>query len=119
MSFRKGTPDGAEMTWDDDAWVKALPKALERIVLRSTADLWRLAIAVTNNAKQLAPVDTGRLRASIAWVRGEDARGPYAEIGTNVEYAPHVEYGTQHMAAQPFMRPALLYAAHEWQAMAS
>lgn len=118
MSLTK-SKGGAEVTWDDDAWRKALPKALERITLRSTADLWRLAIAVTNNAKSLCAVDTGRLRASITWTRGEDAKGPYAEIGTNVDYAPHVEYGTQHMAAQPFMRPALLFAAREWSASAA
>ena len=28
-------------------------------------------------------------------------------VGTNVEYAPHVEYGTVRMRAQPFLRPAL------------
>ncbi len=41
-------------------------------------------------AKEQCPVDTGRLRASIthATVREELA----AYIGTNVEYAPYVEY---------------------------
>lgn len=27
-------------------------------------------------------------------------------IGSNVEYAPYVEYGTSHSAAQPFLKPA-------------
>lgn len=28
-------------------------------------------------------------------------------IGSNVEYAPYVEYGTSHSEAQPFLRPAI------------
>lgn len=56
-------------------------------------------------AKDECPVDTGRLRNSITWaVRGNSGKGdgrdtPNAEpeeatvyIGTNVEYAPHVEF---------------------------
>jgi phage gpG-like protein len=36
-------------------------------------------------------------------------KGDYAEVGTNVEYAPYVEYGTRNpnYRAQPFMRPAV------------
>ena len=30
-----------------------------------------------------------------------------AEVGTNVEYALYVEFGTSKQSAQPFMRPAL------------
>lgn len=47
-------------------------------------------------------VDTGRLRSSI-YVR-KHGRLVYA-IGTEVEYAPHLEFGTVKMAARPFMRP--------------
>ena len=28
-------------------------------------------------------------------------------VGTNVAYAPHVEFGTVRQSAQPFLRPAL------------
>lgn len=97
-----------------DEWRKALRDAVAKIELRSTADLQRVAIAVQNEARQLCPVDTGRLRSSIQHVMGEDARGPYADVGTNVVYAPYVEYGTSRQAAQPYMRPALLLAAESW-----
>ena len=40
-------------------------------------------------AKRDTPVDTGRLRNSITHVTSDDA----AYIGTNVEYAPYVEFG--------------------------
>lgn len=43
-------------------------------------------------AKDLAPVDTGRLRNGIAH-KVVDSE-PAAYIGTNVEYAPYVEFGT-------------------------
>jgi phage gpG-like protein len=69
--------------------------------------LKRKAIQVQRGAKQRCPVDTGRLRASITEALGEDAQGLVARIGTNVEYARHVEFGTVRMRAQPFLRPGL------------
>ncbi len=50
--------------------------------------------------------DTGRLQQSIAW---EMAASSYktARVGTNVEYAPALEFGTRYMAARPFLQPAL------------
>lgn len=52
-------------------------------------------------------VQTGLLRASIThrMVRGgSEALG---EVGTNVQYAKGVEYGTSKTWPHPFMRPAL------------
>ncbi len=50
---------------------------------------------VTRDARIFAPVDTGRLRASIApevTVHGKEVRGV---VGSNVKYAPYVETGTK------------------------
>jgi len=59
-------------------------------------------------AKRLCPVDTGNLKNSIrSEVIEQHHHYAIAETGTNVEYAPHVEFGTEEMAAQPFLRPAL------------
>lgn len=52
-------------------------------------------------------VDTGRLRSSYTWRTGEDPRGPFVEIGTNVIYAPWLEFGTRYMQARPHLRPAI------------
>jgi HK97 gp10 family phage protein len=71
------------------------------------AELTKRALRVNNRAKQLCPVDTGRLRSSIAMRLEAEAGRLIAVIGTNVEYAPYVEFGTRHMRAQPFLRPAL------------
>lgn len=46
----------------------------------------------------------GRLRQSISVQKiGEG----WFRVGTNVEYAIWVEFGTRRMAARPFLRPAL------------
>jgi HK97 gp10 family phage protein len=55
-------------------------------------------------AKQLCPVDTGRLRNSITHQQEDENT---VAIGTNVVYAPFVELGTRRMAAQPYLRPAI------------
>lgn len=75
-------------------------------------ELLRLALRVERSAKRLCPVDTGRLRASITHQIAKDGQGLFARVGSNVEYAPFVEFGTSRMAAQPFLRPSL-NAMHE------
>lgn len=61
-----------------------------------------IGLTAEKYAKEIVPVDTGRLRNSIT--HEVDAKDVY--IGSNVEYAPHVECGTIHQKAQPFLRPA-------------
>ena len=77
---------------------KAIERALEAVGLQAEG-----------YAKRLCPVDTGRLRNSITHTYyEEDVDELVAVIGTNVEYAPYVEYGTIHMNAQPFLKPAVV-----------
>ena len=61
--------------------------------VRGPVRLWltRSAILLEGRAKQLTPVDTGRLRASITH-KVEPFR---AWVGTNVTYAPFVELGSR------------------------
>lgn len=68
----------------------------------------RLSLAgdfVTGAAKLLAPVDTGNLRSSISHKRSEKFT---ERIGTGVEYAGFLEYGTRFMRARPYLFPALI-----------
>lgn len=58
----------------------ALAAALEEIGLRAE-----------RHAKAETPVDTGRLRNSITHAINMDEEAVY--VGTNVEYAPYVEFG--------------------------
>jgi phage gpG-like protein len=51
-------------------------------------------LAVTRDAKIFAPVDTGRLRASITPSVTSSADAVQGVVGSNVEYAPYQERGT-------------------------
>jgi HK97 gp10 family phage protein len=91
-------------------------------------ELERRCIKAQAIATRLCPVDTGRLQASIDFVifqAGAVVRAPSVEggdlfiqlndggealvayIGSIVEYAIYVEFGTYKMAAQPYLRPAV------------
>lgn len=63
-------------------------------------------IHVASAPGQPPAVDTGRLRASIVpkvkTIGGEIV----GIVGTNVPYAPYLEFGTSRMAARPFLRRA-------------
>ena len=50
----------------------------------------KACLLVENDAKLKCPVDTGQLRQSIT----HRIEGTTGIVGTNVEYAPYVEYGT-------------------------
>ena len=52
-------------------------------------------------------VDTGRLRASITHEMQTEGQRVTARVGTNVEYAKELEFGTRRIAARPFLRPIL------------
>lgn len=77
----------------------------ERLFHQATAKaLEEIGLAAEGYAKRLCPVDTGRLRNSITHVTSYGAKAVY--IGTNVEYARYVEYGTRKQKPQPYLRPA-------------
>lgn len=65
--------------------------------------LTEAGLLIEGQAKANAPVRTGQLRNSI----NSRVEGDKAIVGTNVEYATHVEYGARNQKAQPYMRPAL------------
>lgn len=80
-------------------------------------DLARAATKVETAAKQFASgqgggpqVRTGRLRSSISWQIGLDGLGIFAAVGTNVYYAPFVEFGTDRARPYPFLVPAVKFA---------
>lgn len=79
---------------------KALDQAIKKFLVGSGE-------LITSQAETLAPVDTGNLKTHIEnkVVVSDKA----VHIGTNVEYAPYVEFGTWKMREQPFLRPAFRY----------
>lgn len=93
--------------------------------------LERGAKKIQKNAKLLAPVDTGHLRNSIKTNSKTTEDGAEAQVFTNLEYAPYVEFGTGQRGresnierpdgvsynsewkgqfAQPYLTPAYLHA---------
>lgn len=67
---------------------------LSNIKLEETLN--KACILVENKAKLTCPVKNNQLRASIT----HEVEGTTGVIGTNVEYAPYVEYGTGIYAAK-------------------
>lgn len=93
-------------------------KILDDIEWRTKKALTENALILERDIVLLTPVDTGRLRASISHIaplsRSPETQsmhmieGPNADdvayVGTNVSYAPHVEYGTKYQRPQSYMR---------------
>jgi HK97 gp10 family phage protein len=87
--------------------IEDLRDDLERAIDRGVE---RTAIQVERSAKQNAPVDTGNLRASLRF--RQRALGSYA-VGTNVEYAPDVEFGTEPHVIEPDTKEALKFETED------
>ncbi len=107
--------------------MEELPKNVQRNALRKAASSG--AAIVRTTVRNMAPVQTGKLKRSIAMKR---ARTPDSQIATyevhvrqaynawnrvgnkkveaygkfDAYYARWIEYGTSQMSPQPFMRPA-------------
>lgn len=60
----------------------------------------KTATQVESKAKRNVPVDTGRLRSSIHATFTGTPRAPSATVGTEVNYAPYVEFGTGAFASE-------------------
>ena len=86
--------------WNGDN-IKARILAAEKKALASAGAY------VEGLAVLLCPVKTGNLRSSISHLVAH----PIVRVGTPVDYAPHVEYGTSRQTAQPYLRPALAHKA--------
>lgn len=106
-----------------EIYKKDISKALEESTMKGILET---CIKVVTNAKSISPVDDGRLRNSIMWsvpqLKGgfNNSAGEKADkeitpkpqklegyVGSNTEYSIYQEFGTRHMAAQPYLRPAI------------
>jgi HK97 gp10 family phage protein len=83
-----------------DSLIAALDGRAERLVVE-------LAAEAANRTKQKAPVRTGNLRRSYHYeLDPSDPQRLTAIVGTDVAYAPYVEFGTRKMAPRPHLLPA-------------
>jgi HK97 gp10 family phage protein len=92
---------------------KELSARIKKIGQTATGDIEQAlvnsALFVERDAKIKAAVDTGRLRSSLTHTEenfGSDS--PAVLVGTDVEYAKFVEFGTSKQAAKPYLYPALI-----------
>lgn len=76
------------------------PKIAEEVV----TELGAIAL---KSARNYVPVDTGTLKGSITLEVNQSGDESEAEIGTVVEYAAAVEYGTSRQSPQPYLRPGV------------
>jgi HK97 gp10 family phage protein len=81
-------------------------KQLERVVHKA-------ALFVAGEAKQRAPVDTGHLRRSITAVTERRGVRVLGRVGTNVHYAPHIEFGRKRVIT-PVRARALRFTVKEF-----
>lgn len=82
--------------------------ALERAKKRG---LEAIGLSAEGHAKEITPVDTGRLRNSISHATDDEA----AYIGTNVEYAPYVELGSRGRKGKHMLQRAATEHAAEYK----
>jgi len=81
-----------------------LPQVATGLHAGAVAEVAKAAHDIEAAAKAKTPVKTGTLMRSYHTVIASG--GLSATVGSNLTYAPHVEFGTRHMAARPHLRPA-------------
>lgn len=91
--------------------LQAAPGKLRPLVVMATT---KATIDTANGARELAPVDTGYLRASITTEAGTDGNTVYGEVTAGANYAAYVENGTSRMSPQPYMGPSRERNAPKW-----
>lgn len=72
------------------AAIKGIDKAEREFVQYMEENVQVLADGIQEKAKQRAPVDFGFLKNSIT----KEVSGLNAEVGTPLDYAPYIEFGT-------------------------
>lgn len=87
---------------------------LSSLESKKAAALEAIGLRAETHAKNLTPVDTGNLRNSMAHAVSGDS----VYIGSNVEYAPYVEYGTRRNKAHHMLKKAATEHGEEYKAIA-
>ena len=96
-----------KFTDNSQKFLSAYPGAIYKAVIA-------IGAAGEKHAKAGTPVDTGRLRNSMAHVAQENA----AIIGTAVEYGPYAELGTRNMSGHHMIQNACQNHSAEYKAIA-
>lgn len=86
---------------------QAVKEQLERGVLKGLEEIGIQVASLAADDLEEPPrrVDTGRLKNSITHKLAASEKAVY--VGTNVEYAIYVNYGTKRMTPHPFLKNAI------------
>ncbi|AXR78987.1 HK97-gp10 family putative phage morphogenesis protein [Natrarchaeobaculum sulfurireducens] len=103
MDFDLEWESGFDPENAQDVFEEMLAESDEELVVAMTES----SLEIEADARRRSPVDTGNLRG--AWTSEVETEGEtiIAEIGNEAAYAAFVEFGTNRMAAQPMIRPAI------------
>lgn len=93
--------------------VSNLTKFARNVDDGGTRALLRTGADIVDLVKQITPVDTGALRQSYGVLPETSQK---VLIGSDMPYAPHVEYGTVNSAAQPHLTPAFMQSEETFKA---
>lgn len=96
-------------------------QSIPRKCLKEVANGVNQAAAVVNaGAKRNCPVDTGILRSTIhAEPAKADGDSVVATVGTSLEYAPYVEFGTGSRGGYPYETDIPLSYKKDWPGQAA
>ena len=83
------------------------PKLIQEVGLKCFQNMEKACLLVEGDAKRMCPVDTGRLRSSLAHEIEKKGNEVIGRIGTNVVYGVFQEYGSSTQSGTPYLRPAL------------
>ena len=88
--------------------VSGLKKGIKDYVERASKATMKAGLKAEYFVKKKTPVRTGNLRSSIhTQLSTKKIDQAEAFVGTNVNYAPHVEYGTRKMKAKAMFRKTI------------
>lgn len=90
--------------------IEAIAKNTDNIAEEIVVNLGTIAHKVARNT---VPVDTGALKQSLTLEVDKQGTSTVATIGSSLEYAPHVEFGTVYQTPQPYLNPALRTAEQQ------
>lgn len=105
-----------------DKILAALPEQIEQALTAIGVAAESNAVAEVDKAVYDTPesksgyIRTGRLRNSLTHEVHTEEKSVW--IGTAVEYAKFVEFGTRKMKPRPYLKPAIVEHADEYKALA-
>lgn len=82
------------ITIDVSGFCKGLDVAVDEIRRKMPQTMARIGLKAVDISRDMVPVDTARLKGSIAHKEYGNGVTYETSVGSNVKYAPYVEYGT-------------------------